>query len=126
MREDAPSLSPADPVPAVEDGAGRHGGTWMLLALGWLRPPPSQHQPLAAPCGFGHPRLYGKGPKWCLGEGELSSQGFSSYKSGQHLLVAMTAALAVPFDCLQMHISITQPLKSHLPRSIPAPLFLID
>lgn len=105
---------------------GDHGGTRLPLAPGWLRPPRGRHQPLTTPRGFGQPGLCGKGPRRRLGEGELSSQSFSFCKSGQHLLVAVTVALTVPFDCLQMHISITQPLKSHLPRSIPTPLFLID
>lgn len=124
MREDAPS--PADPVPAVEEEAGGPRRYPAAPRPRGLRPPRGRHQPLATPRGFGQPGVRGQGPKRRLGGGELSAQSFSFCKSGRRLLVAVTVALAVPFDCLQMHISITRPLKSHLPRSIPTPLFLID
>ena len=127
-----PVLSPVPiPVPSRPGPCGGGRGWGTTVVPGCPSPqggciPRGRHQPLAAPQGFGHPGLCGKGPKRRLGEGDLSSQGFSSRKSGRRLLVAVTVALAVPFDCLQMHISITRPLKSHLPRSIPMPLFLID
>lgn len=51
--------------------------------------------------------------------GELSPAGSVRRGSGRCLLAAVAVALAVPFDCLQMLISITWPLHSHLPDRCP-------